>query len=250
MPIPHKGHYPPSGTVEVTGDPRWTWDGRAWHHNGRVATPARGTAMRGKAGTDHAGWYYDWPTYAWMEPDHAVVRGPSPGPGGAPVIHINQHHPAPPVHQPQHLPVHHEHGGEHMSNCDHHGHDHKKDEPGLIKGLMKHPVIPAAGVLALIIPQFIKEPTAPPITSDTPPWLASLYQTIYDQNRDKYRDSRETWNNVGQALLTIGSAQMAISQNDAEQIQKLVQAVQKRPAQHVTHPAAHHVAAGHGHGAM
>lgn len=246
MAIPHKNYYPPAGTVEVAGDRSWSWDGRAWHHNGRVAAPPRGSRLVGKPGTVMAGWWYDWNQYAWMDPHAQPAPHYPPGGGGAPIIHINPTpHPAPQPHpqpQPQPVIVHQEE--EHME-CKH-DHHHKEKEPGLLKGLLKHPIIPGAGVLALIIPHFIKEPTPPPITSDTPPWLASLYQTIYDQNRDKYRDSRETWNNVGQALLTLGSAQAAISQSDFEEIHKIVEMLRGRKpaaqvAQATTHPG---VAAG------
>jgi hypothetical protein len=211
---------PPAGTVEVAGDPSWSWDGHHWHMNGHRQNPPDGALLQGKPGSSFAGWSYDWHTHAWESPAQlALASGASSAPAN---IHVSV--------PPQQMPhvEHHHHEGERMHHdCQH---DHKKEKPGLLKALAEHPVLPILGVAALIIPQFVKSPTAPPIDQNTPPWLAAYWQTIYDANRDKYRDTRETWNNVGQGLLQFGTAQQSISQNDFEQINKLVSMISSRRA--------------------
>jgi hypothetical protein len=218
--MPAHPHFnPPADTVEVAGDPSWRWDGRRWLHNGRHSSPHSGTTLQGKAGTSFAGWSYNWSNHTWNEPDHPFALPPASAAAAAPAIHV--HAPAPVVHHPNE-------GEHHMcEQCSHH-HNHAVKEPGLWNGYLKHPVIPTAGAIAMIASYFVQRPTRPPIDQNTDPATAQLWNSIYEENNAIYRDAREDWNNAGQGLLTIGAAQMTISQNEVQQIKQIAESFGNR----------------------
>lgn len=109
-----------------------------------------------------------------------------------------------------------------------HRHNHTVKDPGLWNGYLKHPVIPTAGAIALIGAALVSRPVRPPIDQNTDPATAQLWNSIYDENQLMYRDARDDWSNAGQGLLTIGAAQMTISQNEVQQIKQLAETIGNR----------------------
>src|SRR4051812_32827872 len=155
MAVAHKNYFPPAGSIEVANDSSWTWDGHRWHKHGKVGTPSKGAPLRGKAGTAMTGWYYDWPKFAWIEPQTQRSLPP-------PVRHVPVHHapmPAPAAAAP--VVVVQPHKEDPMSDCKHH-HPHHH-QASMLDGLKHHPLVPLLGIGVLVASDFLTQPSPPQI---------------------------------------------------------------------------------------
>ncbi len=190
MAVAHKNFYPRAGTVEVANDPAWSWNGRQWMKGGRVGVPPRGAPMRGRPGTEMAGWYYDWPKFAWIEPTRQQLPPrPSPQPMPRPA-------PQPPVVvvQPQPQPK----EETKMSKCE------PVRPATLYDGLKDHPLVPLIGIGILIASDFLQQPSPPQIPEDLPESFQKMWLMIYDQNLNSYTARKQMLDKWGQVLLTFG----------------------------------------------
>jgi hypothetical protein len=212
MAVAHKNFYPRAGSVEVANDPGWSWNGRQWMKGGRVGVPPKGAPLRGRTGTEMAGWYYDWSKYAWIEPTRQQMpprpmpMPPRPAPS-PPVVVVQPQPPAPaPKKETQ------------MSDCN------KPMIGGIWEGLIRHPILPAAGVALLIASRFLKRPEPPMIPPELPEPMAKWWQMNYAQNLAIWENNKEFYTNFGQALLTIGTANSAVA------VEQLMGAATKKAA--------------------
>jgi hypothetical protein len=203
MAVAHKNYYPPAGTVEVTNDPGWSWNGRAWTKGGRVGVPPKGAPLRGKAGTQMAGWVYDWSKYAWIEPSgggaiqHRPPRphpGPQPGPQPQP--------------QPQQIVIQQQPKKEEaMSKCEHPHH-----AASIYDGIKNHPLVPLLGLGVLVASDFLTQPSPPQIPPELPEAFQKMWMLIYEQNLNSYTIRKQMLDKWGQVLLTIGVSGAGLSE--------------------------------------
>jgi hypothetical protein len=219
----YKNFYPPAGSVEVVGDPNWNWDGRTFQHRvydqrsrrwmQRVESPT-GRQLRGKPGTSMASWYYDWNRAAWINPAQGgwdpQRRRPQPQPRPQPpVVVIDGRQKITPKTEETDM------------SCN------KSQPHNIWEGILKHPLLPVAGVGLLVVSRFLKRPEPPAIPDGLPDNLAKWWQMNYSQNLAIWEDKRDFFNQAGQALLTIGTSNAAIS---VEQLMMMAGAPQKKAA--------------------
>jgi hypothetical protein len=218
MATPHKNYYPPAGSVEVAGDPSWSWDGRRWMHQGRVAVPT-GRSLVGRRGGQLDGWHYDWRQYAWIEPTPAHHYPPAGSsvvhqPAHAPIIQIHQQpaHPAPQHHTEVH-------------------HVHREHQPeSFASELKKHPWWPLVGGIVYLLPEFISEPQPPPVSAEMPHYIQTQLQFQYAQELARYQKRMKVIEKVG-ALVMGGSVAGLVTKAESENV--------KHISEHHAHP--HHV---------
>lgn len=192
MPIPHYNHYPPSGSVLDQNEPKAYWNGRAWMLNNRVYGVPSGHRLVGRAGGPLDGWYYDWATRAWMEPD----RGRAGGGGGAPLTPRPQQPRPQPRPQPQ-RPAPQPEKEKFLDKC---SKDNTKS-PNVLEYLMKHPIAPLAGAVVLLGSMMAEEPVPPQIPNDLPEPIQKQWIMIYNQNQQRFQRRMQIWDTVGKALI-------------------------------------------------
>jgi hypothetical protein len=219
----HKNYYPPARSVEVANDHSWSWDGRQWHHNGRVDVP-RNRPLRGVAGGPLSGWFYDWHQFAWMEPVnagalpphgggtvHPIVRPQPPAP--PPVVHEEHHHHHPPMRH---------HEDEHCA-----GHD----KPSIYEGIKDHWVVPLVGVVLMAGADFMTQPQPPIIPDTLPETVQKQWMMIYQQNLNSYSTRKAALEKYGNMLLALGLGNAATSEaNKNHELLESMRATQQNQA--------------------
>jgi hypothetical protein len=232
MAIAHKNYYPPDASVEVANDPAVQWHNRgtdrAWWKGGRIYKVPTGAPLRGRAGTSMAGWYYDWPKFAWIQP---AVQGPPPGP---PVHIVPRPTPTP---APPAPPAHHEHHHEEDHMMTHHcSHHHEK--PSLYQGIAQHPWVPIIGALLMVGSDFMAQPQPPVIPDGLPDNVSKQWMMIYNQNLSLYQTRKAMLDKYGGILLALGLGNAAVTEQT--KTQDLISQLRSAPQHHA--PPMHHQA--------
>lgn len=185
MPTPHYNYYPPSGAVLDQNEPKAYWNGKAWHKNKRKYAVPTGHRLVGRAGGPLDGWYYDWAQRAWMEPDKSgsgsnapITRPLPPRPQTMPV-------PPPPTKEMT------------MDRCA----SNKDKEKTVLEYLVKHPIAPLLGGIALIGSMLADEPAPPDIPEGLPEPMQKKIMMIYNQNQQRFARRQQIWDLVGKTLL-------------------------------------------------
>jgi hypothetical protein len=179
MATAYKNFLPPAGTVEVVGDPSWTWDGRTWLQNGRPMFPT-GRAMRGKPGTALAGWFYDHGRGAWIEPS----RPPFPINTVAPGVVSNPACPPAPVRI-----------------------------TSIWDGLKNHPLVPVAGAaLTIFAKHLVKKPEPPQVPAELPEAMQKMWLMQYEANLQTYNERVALLKDLGQLAVSVGVSQAQLSE--------------------------------------
>ncbi len=219
MPTPRFNYYPPAGSVVDRNQPRAQWNGRQWLLNGKPFAVPASHSLVGRMGGPMTGWYYDWRTRAWMEPDRAPAPAPRPaapprpaGPAPAPApgamqpagprfIPGRRYSPprAVPAPVPPAVPERKEPAVE-------------KEKKALtpLDSLMKHPIAPVIGGILMLASYLTEEPQPPTLPDGLPEPLAKQWQMTFNQNQQRFQRRMDLYQHVGMVLLGYASTQTVL----------------------------------------
>jgi len=180
MATAYKNFLPPAGSVEVVGEPAWSWDGRAWLYNGRPTSFPSGRALRGKPGTQLAGWFYDHQRGAWIEPSRPPLGATIPVGGIVP----------PPPCPPAATRI-----------------------TSMWDGLKNHPLVPVAGAALVIFGKhLVKKPEPPQIPEGLPEPFQKMWTMQYQANLQTYNERIEMLKDLGQLAVQVGVSNAQLSE--------------------------------------
>lgn len=202
MPIPHNNYDPAANTVEVLDrhgqpDPRWTWDGHNFRHDGKVHKPSTHAKIIGRPGSEMDGWTWDWHLRAWMQPDAPIVVQPRPASPASMIPPATGMAPIATIH----------HKEEHMQHC----HPHRQEN--ILDGLKNHWATPLLGLAVMIASDFLTEPTPPTFPPGLTDDQKAYYQMQYQANLVKYQGYQRKLDKYGGIILGLGTANAAIAAN-------------------------------------